>query len=52
MAMIDARLANKLRLSTLVLLAFVLLGSFAAYLKMLQVSRLSEQVAAERIPAA
>jgi methyl-accepting chemotaxis protein len=51
MAMIDARLSNKLRLSTFVLLAFVLLGSFAAYLKMRQVSRLSAQVAAERIPA-
>lgn len=51
MVMIDARLANKLRLSTLVLLAFVLLGSFAAYLKMRQVSDVSDQVAAERIPA-
>jgi methyl-accepting chemotaxis protein len=51
MVMIDARLANKLRLSTIVLLAFVLLGSFAAYLKMRQVSDVSEQVAAERIPA-
>jgi methyl-accepting chemotaxis protein len=47
----DARLANKLRLSTFALLAFVLLGSFAAYVKMVQVSHLSEQVAAERIPA-
>ncbi|MGC2163153.1 MAG: HAMP domain-containing methyl-accepting chemotaxis protein [Silvibacterium sp.] len=51
MAMIDARLSNKLRLSTVVLLAFVLLGSLAAYLKMRQVSSLSEQIAAERIPA-
>lgn len=51
MAVIDSRLSNKLRLSTFVLLAFVLLGSFAAYLKMRQVSSLSEQVAAERIPA-
>jgi methyl-accepting chemotaxis protein len=51
MVMIDARLANKLRLSTIVLLAFVLLGSFAAYLKMRQVSDVSDQVAAERIPA-
>jgi methyl-accepting chemotaxis protein len=51
MAIIQARLANKLRLSTFVLLAFVLLGSFAAYLKMRQVSSLSSQVAAERIPA-
>jgi len=51
MKMIDARLANKLRLSTLVLLAFVLLGSVAAYLKMRQVSSLSAEVAAERIPA-
>jgi methyl-accepting chemotaxis protein len=51
MAVIDARLSNKLRLSTFVLLAFVLLGSFAAYLKMRQVSSLSEQIAAERIPA-
>lgn len=51
MAMMEARLANKLRLSTFVLLGFVLLGSFAAYFKMVQVSRLSERVAAERIPA-
>jgi methyl-accepting chemotaxis protein len=51
MAMFDARLSNKLRLSTFVLLAFVLLGSLAAYLKMRQVSSLSEQIAAERIPA-
>ena len=51
MVMIDARLANKLRLSTLVLLAFVLLGSLAAYLKMRQVSDVSDQVAAQRIPA-
>jgi methyl-accepting chemotaxis protein len=51
MAMFDTRLSNKLRLSTLVLLAFVLLGSLTAYLKMRQVSRLSQQIAAERIPA-
>lgn len=51
MAMIEARLANKLRLSTFVLLAAVLLGSLAAYLKMRQVSSVSEQLAAERIPA-
>jgi methyl-accepting chemotaxis protein len=51
MAMMEARLANKLRLSTFVLSGFMLLGSFAAYFKMVQVSRLSERVAAERIPA-
>ena len=46
-----SRLSNKLRLSTLVLLVFVLLGSLLAYLKMRQVSRLSEAVAIVRIPA-
>ena len=46
-----SRLSNKLRLSTLVLLVFVLLGSLVAYLKMRQVSRLSEAVATARIPA-
>jgi len=46
-----ARLSNKLRLSTFVLVAFVLLGSFTAYLKMRQVSSLSGQIAANRIPA-
>jgi methyl-accepting chemotaxis protein len=51
MALIDSRLSNKLRLSTFVLLAFVLLGSLAAYMKMRQVSRLSEEVAMTRIPA-
>ncbi|MFZ0661319.1 MAG: methyl-accepting chemotaxis protein [Acidobacteriaceae bacterium] len=51
MSMLDARLANKLRLSTLVLLAFVLLGSFIAYWKMRQVSSLSAEVAVARIPA-
>ena len=42
---IRSRLSNKLRLSTLVLLIFVLLGSLVAYMKMRQVSRLSEEVA-------
>ncbi|HTV04014.1 MAG TPA: methyl-accepting chemotaxis protein [Acidobacteriaceae bacterium] len=51
MAWIDARLSNKLRLSTLVLLAFVLLGSLAAYLKMRQVSSLSAELEASRLPA-
>lgn len=51
MALIDARLSNKLRFSTLVLLAFVLLGSLAAYLKMRQVNNLSLELAASRIPA-
>ena len=46
-----SRLSNKLRLSTLVLLVFVLLGSLVAYLKMRQVNGLSEAVAAARIPA-
>src|ERR1700758_1175741 len=51
MALITPRLSNKLRLSTLVMLLFVLLGSLLAYLKMRQVSRLSESVAEARIPA-
>lgn len=51
MAIFDARLANRLRLSTFVLLAFVLLGSLAAYFKMRQVSNLSSEMAAQRIPA-
>jgi methyl-accepting chemotaxis protein len=51
MALINTRLSNKLRLSTLVMFFFVLLGSFVAYLKMRQVSRLSESVAEARIPA-
>ncbi|MBV8675133.1 MAG: methyl-accepting chemotaxis protein [Acidobacteriaceae bacterium] len=51
MALINSRLSNKLRLSTAVTLFFVLLGSFVAYLKMRQVSRLSESVAEARIPA-
>ncbi len=51
MAVIDARLSNKLRLSTIVLLAFVLFGSLAAYLKMRQVSNLSQQIAEQQIPA-
>jgi methyl-accepting chemotaxis protein len=51
MAMFNSRLSNKLRLSTFVLLTFVLLGSLVAYLKMRQVSRLSEAAAATRIPA-
>ncbi len=51
MAMIDPRLSNKLRLSTIVLLAFVFLGSLAAYLKMRQVSDLSLRLEAEQIPA-
>ena len=49
--MLKSRLSNKLRLSTLVLLVFVLLGSLLAYLKMRQVSQLSEAVATARIPA-
>jgi methyl-accepting chemotaxis protein len=51
MALIDARLSYKLRLSTLVLLAFVLLGTFVAYLKIRQVSGLSAQLEVNRIPA-
>lgn len=51
MSFLDARLANKLRLSTVVLLAFVLIGSFAAYLKMVQVTRLSDAIASKQIPA-
>lgn len=51
MSFLDARLANKLRLSTIVLLAFVLIGSLLAYLKMAQVTRLSDQIAGEQLPA-
>lgn len=51
MSILDARLSNKLRLSTLVLLTFVLLGSLIAYLKMRQVSSLSAEIATQRIPA-
>src|SRR5271170_3424404 len=51
MALMNSRLSNKLRLSTLVLLTFVLLGSLVAYMKMRQVSRLSEAVVGTRIPA-
>lgn len=51
MSLFDARLSNKLRLSTFVLLGFVLLGSVAAYLKIRQVSSLSAAIAAQRIPA-
>ncbi|HTY82586.1 MAG TPA: methyl-accepting chemotaxis protein [Silvibacterium sp.] len=51
MALMKSRLSNKLRLSTFVMLAFVLLGSLVAYLKMRQVSLLSESVAEARIPA-
>jgi hypothetical protein len=38
MALMKSRLSNKLRLSTLVLLTFVLLGSLVAYMKMRQVT--------------
>jgi methyl-accepting chemotaxis protein len=51
MTLIYSRLSNKLRLSTFVMLFFVLMGSLVAYLKMRQVSRLSESVAGARIPA-
>lgn len=51
MFIFDARLSNKLRLSTFLLLGFVLLGSVAAYLKIRQVSSLSADIAAQRIPA-
>jgi hypothetical protein len=51
MALISSKLSLKLRLSTAVLLAFVLLGSLAAYLKMRQASRLSDEVAATELPA-
>jgi len=51
MAMMNSRLSNKLRLSTLVLLTFVLLSSLVSYMKMRQVSLLWEAVAGTRIPA-
>ena len=51
MSFTQSRLTNKLRLSTGILVLSILLGSFAAYLKMRQASQLSESVAADQIPA-
>lgn len=51
MSFTQSRLTNKLRLSTGVLVLSILLGSFAAYLKMRQASQLSESVASDQIPA-
>ena len=51
MSFTQSRLTNKLRLSTGILVLSILLGSFAAYLKMRQASQLSESVASEQIPA-
>ena len=51
MSFTQSRLTNKLRLSTGVLVLSILLGSFAAYLKMRHASQLSESVAADQIPA-
>lgn len=51
MSFTQSRLTNKLRLSTVVLVLSILLGSFAAYLKMREASQLSESVAADQIPA-
>ncbi|HEX3438335.1 MAG TPA: methyl-accepting chemotaxis protein [Pseudacidobacterium sp.] len=51
MSFTQSRLTNKLRLSTGVLVLSILLGSSAAYLKMRQASQLSENVAADQIPA-
>ncbi|TCK75400.1 methyl-accepting chemotaxis protein [Acidipila rosea] len=51
MSLAHWKLSNKLRLSTGVLVVAVLLGSLAAYVKMRQVSQLSESVAAARVPA-
>ena len=45
------RLAQKLRLATAVMLVLVLLGSLAAYLKMRQASRISEDVANRQMPS-
>ncbi|HYK35995.1 HAMP domain-containing methyl-accepting chemotaxis protein [Alloacidobacterium sp.] len=50
MSFTQSRLTNKLRLSTVVLVLSILLGSFAAYLKMREASQLSESVAADQIP--
>jgi methyl-accepting chemotaxis protein len=47
----NLRLAHKLRLATTVLLVLVLLGSLAAYLKMRQASRISEDVASRQMPS-
>jgi len=49
-AFTQSRLSHKLRLSTAVLIVSVLMGSLAAYLKMRQVSHLSETVASEQVP--
>src|SRR5579885_674360 len=51
MSFTQSRLTNKLRLSTGILVLSILLGSFAAYLKMRQASHLSESVATDQIPA-
>jgi methyl-accepting chemotaxis protein len=51
MSFTQSRLTNKLRLSTGILVLSILLGSCAAYLKMRQASQLSENVAADQIPA-
>lgn len=51
MLRIHSNLAQKLRFSTFVILAFVLLGSLAAYMKMRQASQLSQEVAANQMPA-
>ncbi|WP_446743466.1 methyl-accepting chemotaxis protein [Silvibacterium acidisoli] len=51
MSLMDSRLSYKLRLSTIILLGSVLLGSLAAYLKMRQVSGLSDEIASRGLPA-
>ena len=48
---LNFRLAQKLRLATAVMLVLVLLGSLAAYLKMRQASRISEDVANRQMPS-
>jgi methyl-accepting chemotaxis protein len=50
-ALVNLRLAHKLRISTAVLMLFVLLGSLAAYWKIRQASQLSTDIATRQLPA-
>jgi methyl-accepting chemotaxis protein len=50
-ALVNLRLAHKLRVSTAVLMLFVLLGSLAAYWKIRQASQLSADISTRQLPA-
>ncbi|MBT9332870.1 methyl-accepting chemotaxis protein [Paracidobacterium acidisoli] len=50
-AMVNLRLAHKLRISTAVLMLFVLMGSLAAYWKIRQASELSVDLSTRQLPA-